>query len=76
LGESALFYGRLCGDKIEITVLSKNSKNVNLEPSLPDVFAESGRGLYIINAICDGDVHVVANGIRACVKRNVHENKQ
>jgi anti-sigma regulatory factor (Ser/Thr protein kinase) len=71
-GESALFKGVLYDDRIEITVLSKNTKKVNLAPSLPSVFAESGRGLYIINAICNGDVKDVKNGIKVCIKRNTH----
>lgn len=68
-GETACFSGRLCGGGVEITVSSEHSGNVVLIPSLPDVFAESGRGLYIVNAICDGRLEVEGNSIRAFIRR-------
>ena len=43
-GEAAAFTGELLSDKISITVTAESQKNVNLTPSLPDVFAENGRG--------------------------------
>lgn len=50
-GESADFKGELLDDKISISVTAESQRDINLTPSRPDVFAESGRGLYIINAV-------------------------
>lgn len=50
-GEAADFRGELLSDKISITVTADSQENVDLNPALPDVFAENGRGLYIINAV-------------------------
>jgi anti-sigma regulatory factor (Ser/Thr protein kinase) len=67
-GETAHFKGGMRGSKVLISVSSKNSGGVDIKPILPDVFSESGRGLYIINNICDGDVKVVGNEIRVAIK--------
>ena len=50
-GEAADFIGELLSDRISITVTADSQKNLNLNPARPDVFAESGRGLYIINEV-------------------------
>jgi anti-sigma regulatory factor (Ser/Thr protein kinase) len=70
-GESAYFKGSLRGGKVFISVSSKNTEGLEIKPKLPDVFSESGRGLYIINAICGGDMKVVGNEIK--VSFNVKE---
>ena len=70
-GEMAVFKGEICGDRIVIAVSSKSSGKVNLQPELPDVFAESGRGLYIINAICNGDMRIDGNEIKVNIKMTV-----
>lgn len=67
-GEIAFFRGDIDGDRIVIAVSSKSSKGIPVTPVLPDVFAESGRGLYIVNAICGGDIHVVGNEICVNIK--------
>jgi anti-sigma regulatory factor (Ser/Thr protein kinase) len=67
-GETAYFVGRIKDDTIEIYVYSKSSGGELKSPTLPDVFAESGRGLYIINAICNGDIRVVGNCIEVRLK--------
>ena len=67
-GEIAFFRGEIDGDKIVIAVSSKNSGGITVKPVLPDVFAESGRGLYIVNTICGGDMHVIDNEICVNIK--------
>ena len=54
--DEAEFSGTLTGDKIIITVTSDSFKGVNLTTALPEVLEESGRGLYIINALCCGEI--------------------
>ena len=54
LGEEAEFKGTLNADDIVITVSSPGTDCNKLNACLPDVFAEGGRGLYIIKAICSG----------------------
>lgn len=67
-GETALFSGALCGDSVEIFVSSEGGDaSFSVRTSLPDVFAESGRGLYIINTLCDGKVKVENGGVKAVV---------
>lgn len=68
-GEAAFFSGSLSGEGIEIRVSSENGGDVVVAPVLPDVFAESGRGLYIVNAICNGEIEVDGNCIRAFIRR-------
>lgn len=69
-GDAAVFRGEICGGSIAIAVSSEGSRGIKLKPALPDVFAESGRGLYIVNAICGGDIKVVGNEIRVRIKMN------
>lgn len=67
-GEIAFFRGEIEDDKILIAVSSKSSGGIPVTPVLPDVFAESGRGLYIVNTICGGDMRVVGNEICVYIK--------
>lgn len=68
-GETAQFRGGICGDEIVIAVSSENSGGVKVRPVLPDVFAEGGRGLYIINTISGGNIRVVGNEIQVNLKK-------
>lgn len=69
LGETARFDGDVLPDSIVITVSSDSGYTVPPLLKLPDVFAESGRGLYIINSICGGDIFTVDGGICVRIKR-------
>lgn len=70
-GDEAEFTGSLTGDKIVITVTAESLRGVDLKRPAPDVFAESGRGLYIIRSLCYGEIEQSENGeIRVCVKRH------
>lgn len=69
LGETAYFSGGLTENVIEIQVRSEKSGGAVVIPTLPDVFAESGRGLYIVNTICGGDIKVVGNRIEVRIRR-------
>ena len=51
-GDEAEFTGTLTGDRIIITVSAESLKGVDISRPAPDVFAESGRGLYIVKSIC------------------------
>ncbi|MCD8371772.1 MAG: ATP-binding protein [Clostridia bacterium] len=55
-GERADFSGNISGGNIVIKVSSPNTKNTYLPCDMPDVFAERGRGLYIVKTISDGNV--------------------
>lgn len=74
LGETANFEGGVKGDKIVITVSSENTDGTKLPATLPDVFAESGRGLYIVRAICCGNVESDGCCVKVYIKR--HEKEQ
>lgn len=67
----AVFEGGVSGGFIKITVSGGDVKYLNLSPELPDVFAESGRGLYIIKSICSGDI--LTDGKSVSVKIKVKE---
>ncbi len=69
-GDAAEFTGTLSGDRIIITVSSESMKGLEITPAVPDVFAESGRGLYIVKSLCTGEIERGEDGeIRVCIKR-------
>ncbi len=69
-GEEATFCGELLSDFICITVTGTTPVKFDLHTEVPDAFAESGRGLYIIR--CFGDIEPSADGgLRVCIKRHL-----
>ncbi len=69
-GEAAEFKGELLPDKIVITVFAEGQENIDLFKGLPDVYSESGRGLYIVRSICLGDIERCGSGgLRVYIKR-------
>lgn len=69
-GETADFAGELLADKISITVAAESRKNFDLNPPLPDVFSEGGRGLYIINEVSVNGINRGEDGeLRVFIKR-------
>ncbi len=69
-GDEAEFTGTLSGDTIEITVTAESFKNLDVSRPAPDVFAESGRGLYIIRSICGDIEHSECGEIKVFIKRH------
>ncbi len=67
-GVMARFCGGVEGDDIVITVSSDSAKSFKLCPDLPDAMSESGRGLYIVNVVCGGDIAFDGDGITAKIK--------
>lgn len=68
-GESAIFTGELLSDFISITVTAKSLEKIELDAQIPDVFAESGRGMYIVR--CFGEIERCGcDGLRVCIKRH------
>lgn len=67
-GEAAEFTGELRADRIIVTVNAKSLQDLNTEVGAPDVFAESGRGLYIVK--CFGEIETSDGGLRVCIKRH------
>ncbi|MCD7729825.1 MAG: ATP-binding protein [Clostridia bacterium] len=55
-GERADFCGKISGGNIVITVSSPHTGNTPPPQGIPDVFAERGRGLYIVKTVSDGNV--------------------
>lgn len=70
-GKCAEFCGGLEDGAIVITVTAGGFDCVNLTPTLPDVFAESGRGMYIVNCICGGNMQKLDGGLKVVIKRTV-----
>lgn len=69
-GEAARFTGELMGDRIAITVSAARQLPFELAPSVPDVFAEGGRGLYIVNSISLNGIERGEGGeLRVFIKR-------
>ena len=60
--DEAEFSGTLTGEEIIITVTADSFKGVNLNRPVPDVFAESGRGLYIVKSLCRGEIECSDRG--------------
>ena len=69
-GDEAKFSGFVCGDEIVITVSAESLKGLELKAGMPDVFAESGRGLYIVKSICCGIERGDDGAIKATIKRH------
>ena len=68
-GDEAEFTGTLTGDAIEITVSAQSLVGLDLSRSAPDVFAESGRGLYIVKCFCK-EIRAGEGGeIKVAIKR-------
>ena len=66
-GEEAELVAELFSERIVITVIAKGLDGVNINTKVPDVFAESGRGLYIIR--CFGEISPAAEGgLTVCIK--------
>lgn len=68
-GEAALFNGYLTGEEVIIYVAGENPLGKLPAPTLPDILAESGRGLYIVNELSGGNMRVQGNGIKVIIKR-------
>ncbi|MBE7088693.1 MAG: ATP-binding protein [Clostridiales bacterium] len=67
--EEAHFEGGVSGDIIKITVKGGETDTVLQTPKLPaDIFAESGRGLYIIKSICTGDIKAEGSAVTVKIK--------
>lgn len=69
-GDTAEFKGELLVDKISITVTAASQADICLNPAMPGVLAESGRGLYIINAVSMNGIERLGSGVlRVYIKR-------
>ena len=67
-GDEAEFCGSIENDCIRITVSAESLKGVGTKTPPPDPFAEGGRGLYIINSLCYGEMENCDGEIRVLVK--------
>ena len=70
LGETASFEGTINADSIVITVSSESTDGSKIHADLPDVFAESGRGLYIIKTICRGNIFSDGCSVKVYIQRH------
>lgn len=69
-GEAAVFRGELLADKISISVTALSQEGIDLTPVKPDLLSESGRGIYIINAVSMDGIARGENGeLRVNIKR-------
>ena len=69
-GDAAEFTGSLSSDTINITVTAESFKGLDMARPAPDVFAESGRGLYIVKSICSDIERGDRGEIKVVIKRN------
>lgn len=75
-GDTAVFEGQIAGDCIKISVKGEGGERFKINPSLPDVFAESGRGLYIVQCICYGDIETEEGAVKVLIKLHGKEGEQ
>ena len=68
-GEAAYFNGTLTCEEVVIDVRSERSMGVIPKSTLPEALAESGRGLYIVNAVSGGNVSINGNKVTVIIKR-------
>lgn len=69
-GCSALFSGILSDGEITITVCASSPAGEISVPKLPEVLAESGRGLYIVNALSGGNVMIKGGNVTVKISAN------
>ena len=69
-GSTARFCGGVDGSDIVISVSSEGAKAFCIRRNLPDILAESGRGLCIVNVVCDGNISLDGDAITAKIKIN------
>ena len=67
-GEMASFSGGIEGDDVAITVSSDSAHSFSPCPGLPRSLAESGRGLYIVNVVCSGNISFDGCSVTARIK--------
>lgn len=72
-GDEAEFTGSLSGDTIIITVTAESFKGLDISRPVPDVFAESGRGLYIIKSICSNIERGERGEIKVIIRRHCQD---
>lgn len=68
-GDAAFFTGSLTGEDIIITVAADSLRGLDLNFGVPDVFAESGRGMYIVKSFCNGIERGASGEIKVTIKR-------
>lgn len=69
-GDTAFFTGALENGEIVITVSADSMRKADFAAQMPDVFAESGRGLYIVKNMCRGEIERGEDGeVRVYLKR-------
>lgn len=66
-GEAAEFYGEIDGGNVYITVCASSLDRAALNPVLPDVLSENGRGMYIVKSICL-DMEKFNGGLKVKIK--------
>ncbi|MGN1104246.1 MAG: hypothetical protein ACI4QI_05155 [Candidatus Coproplasma sp.] len=66
---SAEFCAELSDSGVKITVCASKPNGVIAIPALPDVLEESGRGLYIVNAVSGGNVFINGGNVTVIIKR-------
>jgi len=67
-GGAASFSGVLRESGVEIKVCSAAASGKIAVPPLPDALAESGRGLYIVNSLSDGNVFIEGGNVTVIIK--------
>lgn len=65
----ALFSGDISEMGVTITVCASSPGGRITVPDLPDALAESGRGLYIVNAVSEGNVVISGGNVTVTIKR-------
>lgn len=68
-GGTACFSGLFSDGDVVITVRTDKAVDGLKIPSLPDALQESGRGLYIINAVSDGNVVFEGGNVTVTLKK-------
>ncbi len=68
---AAQFCAELTEGGVKITVCASAPSGRIAIPALPDVLAESGRGLYIVNEVSGGNVFINGGNVTVVIKREV-----
>lgn len=68
-GDAAFFTGSLTREDIVITISADSLDGLDLNGAMPDVFAESGRGLYIVKCFTNRIERGSRGEIKVTIKR-------
>ncbi len=64
----AILHGKIIEDFVELKICTHTLFEIPQNKTCPDVTAEHGRGLFLVNTVCEGRFYSDEDGIRVLIK--------